>query len=286
MLYRLKNFLRHPLVYVIVFSLLINVLQNGICKENALAVPDFTDETLRCMQIELSREELQEQADESGLELGEYMAAVFVNGGGSIAKDTADNTKKNVRKIRNKLMRFNPQKFKNLSVLLEGLMDDLTYFPVPVSTEDFDWVQYCDSWGGERTYGGTRQHEGTDICAINNTAGVYPVLSATSGTVTNIGWLELGGWRIGITSGNGIYYYYAHLDSYAPLKEGDKVNAGDLLGFMGNTGYSKVEGTKGKFDVHLHFGIYITDDSGEEIAINPYFLLKTIEQKVLYYKYG
>lgn len=57
---------------------------------------------------------------------------------------------------------------------------------------------------------------GTDIMAQNNTPGIYPVLSATAGTVTNIGWLELGGWRIGITSENGIYYYYAHLDSYAP----------------------------------------------------------------------
>ena len=85
--------------------------------------------------------------------------------------------------------------------------------------------------------------------------------------MTNIGWLELGGWRIGITSENGIYYYYAHLDSYAPLSVGDTVTAGQLLGFMGNTGYSKVEGTKGKFDVHLHFGIYVTDENGTELAL-------------------
>lgn len=104
--------------------------------------------------------------------------------------------------------------------------------------------------------------------------------------MTNIGWLELGGWRIGITSENGIYYYYAHLDSYAPLSVGDTVTAGQLLGFMGNTGYSKVEGTKGKFDVHLHFGIYVTDENGTELAVNPCYLLKTIENKVLYYQYG
>ena len=148
------------------------------------------------------------------------------------------------------------------------------------------WVEYCDSWGLERTYGGERRHEGTDIMAQNNTPGIYPVLSATAGTVTNIGWLELGGWRIGITSENGIYYYYAHLDSYAPLSVGDTVTAGQLLGFMGNTGYSKVERTKGKFDVHLHFGIYVTDENGTELAVNPCYLLKTIENKVLYYQYG
>jgi murein DD-endopeptidase MepM/ murein hydrolase activator NlpD len=286
---RLKRILRFPLVFVILFSLLINILQYDILPNISLssaAVVDFSDETLRCMQIEVSKEELTEQAEEAGLETGEYMAALFLSSGLKITRENLSVSSRKIRKMRNKYMRFSPENFRNLSYVLNGLIEDLTYFPIPVSTEGFEWVQYCDSWGGERTYGGTRQHEGTDILALNNTAGIYPVLSATSGTVTNIGWLELGGWRIGITSENGIYYYYAHLDSYADLKKGDKVNAGDLLGFMGNTGYSKVEGTKGKFDVHLHFGIYLTDENGDEIAINPYFLLKTIEQNVMYYKYG
>ena len=47
-----------------------------------------------------------------------------------------------------------------------------------------------------------------------NKDGVYPVISVSDGYISNIGWLELGGWRIGITSCNGIYNYYAHLDSY------------------------------------------------------------------------
>ena len=122
--------------------------------------------------------------------------------------------------------------------------------------------------------------------ADKNIAGVYPIVSISDGTVTNMGWLELGGYRIGIMSAGGTYYYYAHLSAYATgLKEGDTVTAGTLLGFMGNTGYSKVEGTSGKFDVHLHFGIYITGNNGEEIALNPYHLLKNNENKVLYYNY-
>ena len=43
---------------------------------------------------------------------------------------------------------------------------------------------------------------------------------------------------------------------------------------MGNTGYGP-EGTKGKFDVHLHFGIYIDKKCKE--SINPYYSLKYIE---------
>ena len=110
-------------------------------------------------------------------------------------------------------------------------------------------------------------------------------LSASGGTVTNLGWLELGGWRIGITSDNGIYYYYAHLDSYADnMAEGTKIRKGQLIGYMGDSGYSKVEGTVGKFDVHLHFGIYIYAD-GKETALNPYYLLKNISNKILYYQY-
>ena len=43
-----------------------------------------------------------------------------------------------------------------------------------------------------------------------------------------------------------------NLSSYAGIKEGDPISAGDVIGFMGDTGYSKREGTTGKFPVHLH----------------------------------
>ena len=64
----------------------------------------------------------------------------------------------------------------------------------------------------------------------------------------------------------GRIFYYAHLDSYANLKVGDQVKAGQLLGFMGDTGYGEA-GTKGMFPVHLHLGIYIYPD-GTEMSIN------------------
>ena len=47
-----------------------------------------------------------------------------------------------------------------------------------------------------------------------------------------MGWLELGGYRIGIRSTHGAYLYYAHLDSYRKgLAIGDMVKAGDILGY-------------------------------------------------------
>ncbi|MCI8364317.1 MAG: M23 family metallopeptidase, partial [Eubacterium sp.] len=59
------------------------------------------------------------------------------------------------------------------------------------------------------------------------------------------------------------------------LASGDTVKAGETLGYVGNSGYGK-EGTKGKFDVHLHFGMYI-DIQGQEVSINPYEILRYLE---------
>jgi len=166
-----------------------------------------------------------------------------------------------------------------------AIWNDITYFPVPISTIDKKLtVTFTDSWMGERSYGGKRAHEGTDIMAGENVAGRYPVVSMTDGVVTNKGWLEKGGYRIGITSPGGAYFYYAHLSSYANIEEGDTVKAGQLLGFMGDTGYGE-EGTTGKFNVHLHVGIYIYP-GGDEISVNPYWILKFLENHKLNYAYS
>ena len=134
-----------------------------------------------------------------------------------------------------------------------------------------------NGYGTERTYGGKRKHEGIDIISAKDEVGILEICSVTDGVVERLGWNRLGGYRVGIRSENGNYYYYAHLDSYEPkLQEGDKVRAGQRLGVMGNTGYGK-EGTKGKFVVHLHFGIY-RKENNREVSINPYYILKHIQK--------
>lgn len=159
----------------------------------------------------------------------------------------------------------------------KAIWDDLEYFPVAQSSNRKNLtVSFVDSWMYDRNYGGSRGHEGTDIMPSENKSELYPVVSMTDGMVRSMGWLELGGWRIGIDAPGGAYFYYAHLSSYADLKEGDTVKAGDLLGYMGDTGYSKVEGTTGNFPVHLHLGIYLYDGE-DEISINPYPALKYTE---------
>lgn len=165
----------------------------------------------------------------------------------------------------------------------QAVWDDLVYFPVASSGSPDTDVTFEDSWMFDRTYKEDRGHEGTDIMSTENKRGILPVVSMTDGVVQNKGWLELGGYRIGIRSPHGAYFYYAHLDSYADIEEGDEIKAGDLLGFMGDTGYGTEEGTRGKFPVHLHLGIYIYDDD-KEISVNPYPALKYLEDKRLGFK--
>ena len=166
--------------------------------------------------------------------------------------------------------------FKELYGYYKAIFSDIKYFPVPYMNKGADNVSYEDTWYAPRSYGSDRGHEGTDLMASNNTRGYFPIISITDGIIENMGWLEQGGYRIGIRSGSGGYFYYAHLDTYAPeLKEGDTVIAGQLLGFMGDSGYGK-EGTKGKFHVHLHMGIYVQTDT-DEMSVNPYWILGILE---------
>ena len=171
----------------------------------------------------------------------------------------------------------NQDEFSIYMELVDKTFKELQCFPVVKEDGGYP-VSYENTWGAERSYGGTRSHEGCDLMAVSNERGKYKVCSMTDGTVRQIGWLEQGGWRIGIESDTGVYYYYAHLDSYEKeFEAGERVVAGQILGRMGDSGYGKKPGTKGQFAVHLHVGIYMKDLSGKERAVNPYWYLKQLE---------
>ncbi len=110
-------------------------------------------------------------------------------------------------------------------------------------------------------------HEGIDIGAERGT----PILSVAAGTVEAIGWTFYSGMRVGVRGYDGRYYFYAHLSAVAPgLVEGARVEAGSLLGRVGNTGYG-APGERDQFPPHLHFGI---EADGE--WVNPYALLVSL----------
>ena len=140
----------------------------------------------------------------------------------------------------------------------------------------------CDDFGVGRSYGFRRKHLGHDMMGSLGT----PIVAVEGGTVEAMGWNQYGGWRIGIRSfDQKRYYYYAHLQKdkpFAPgLREGDKVQAGDLIGFMGRTGYSHRENVNNIESVHLHFGLELIFDESQkecdsEIWIDVYSLCRLL----------
>lgn len=124
---------------------------------------------------------------------------------------------------------------------------------------------HYDDFGAGRSYGFARKHLGNDMMGSLGT----PIVAVEGGTVEALGWNQYGGWRVGIRSRDRRrYYYYAHLQKDHPfpanLKEGDTVQAGDVIGFMGRTGYSAKENVNNIDAVHLHFGLELIFDESQK----------------------
>ncbi|ATY31299.1 M23 family peptidase [Sphingomonas psychrotolerans] len=129
-------------------------------------------------------------------------------------------------------------------------------------------VQIVDTWGQARA-NGARTHQAADILAPGGT----PVIAAAPGVVEKLFYSEGGG-------GIALYvrspdrqwsYYYAHLQRYAPgVVEGMQVKAGDLLGYVGDTGNA------GAGNYHLHFALshmQPAESWWKGQPVNPYPLL-------------
>lgn len=206
---------------------------------------------------------------ESGRPPSEFLTACMAYGNGRIPSALLDFDTMDYLRLKHLFLQYNRSGYERLNKVYRAVWDDAAVFPVAE-----DGIVYENSWMFERTYGGPRGHEGVDLMPPENLPGYYRVVSMTDGIVEKIGWLEKGGYRIGIRSPSGGYFYYAHLDSYAQdFPVGQWVEAGELLGYMGDSGYGP-EGTRGKFKVHLHLGIYIKTERTEELSVNPYWILK------------
>ncbi len=143
---------------------------------------------------------------------------------------------------------------------------------------------HSDDFGVDRSFGFQRRHRGNDILGSLGT----PIVAVEGGVVEAMGWNRYGGWRIGIRSFDSKrYYYYAHLQKdrpFAPgLQEGNMVQAGDLLGFMGRTGYSDTENVNNISAVHLHFGLQLVFDESQkecasEIWVDVYDIVRLLNR--------
>jgi murein DD-endopeptidase MepM/ murein hydrolase activator NlpD len=143
---------------------------------------------------------------------------------------------------------------------------------------------HCSDFGASRSFGFARKHLGNDLMGALGT----PIVAVEGGVVEAMGWNRYGGWRVGIRSFDSKrYYYYAHLQKdkpFAPgLQEGDIVQAGDLIGFMGRSGYSDKENVDNIETVHLHFGMELIFDESQkecnsEIWIDVYQIVRLLSE--------
>ena len=141
---------------------------------------------------------------------------------------------------------------------------------------------HCADFGVSRSFGYRRKHLGNDLMGSLGT----PIVAVEGGVVEALGWNRYGGWRVGIRSFDSKrYYYYAHLRKDAPfapgLAVGQMVGAGDLIGYMGRTGYSDTENVNNIETVHLHFGMQLIFDESQkecdsEIWIDVYDIVRLL----------
>ena len=122
---------------------------------------------------------------------------------------------------------------------------------------------FVDSWHDSRS--GGRLHIGVDIVGPKGLA-IYAV---TDGTITKMYGAEskLSGNALRLTAADSTYFFYAHLDSFAPgITVGSVVKAGQIVGYMGASGNAGGNS-------HLHFEIH--PGGGE--AVNPYPVVKAVD---------
>ena len=263
-------------------AVLCNVLLTGHIAERVLQINCFSYETAwrNLREHRISQEELLafQKETESTEEFAELLTMYFAT---ECTVSDTDILRDDIAFVK----KYKKDDFEKIYRMVYAVWNDLERFPVgKIASLPDAGGSFANSWMQSRTFGGDRGHEGCDIMASVNERGIYPVYSMTDGTVENIGWLRLGGYRIGVRSDSGAYFYYAHLAEYAKeFKSGERVKAGTLLGFMGDTGYSDTPGTTGMFDVHLHLGVYLNDEDGREFSVNSYpvvqYLYETSEFK-------
>jgi murein DD-endopeptidase MepM/ murein hydrolase activator NlpD len=123
-------------------------------------------------------------------------------------------------------------------------------------------VSFGDSFGAFRGDVPGNWHHGDDLFAPLGA----PILACSDGIVFSVGWNDVGGNRLWLRDSQGNEFYYAHLSAFSPLaKNGRRVKAGEVLGFVGNTGDAAGTPTHLHFEVHPSSLLYL----GYDGAVDP-----------------
>jgi len=151
------------------------------------------------------------------------------------------------------LIRIQPELLRGGRYSISIVVRPSLVFPV----SDHDTRAIGGRYGDPRD-GGRRRHEGLDIFAPRGT----PVLAAAGGVIRSTRRNNLGGNVVWLRDQFGRTHYYAHLDRQAVVR-GQRVQAGDTIGFVGNTGNAR------RTPPHLHFGMYSRGSFDPYPALEP-----------------
>ena len=120
---------------------------------------------------------------------------------------------------------------------------------------------YSDSYGFPRA--DVSYHHGVDIFGQLG----QPLVAVADGTIFSVGWNRIGGNRLWLRDEKGNEFYYAHLSAFSTLAvDGAHVKAGQVVGFMGNTGDAESTPYHVHFEVHPVSRLYL----GYDGAVDPY----------------
>jgi hypothetical protein len=108
---------------------------------------------------------------------------------------------------------------------------------------------FIDTYGDFRSDVHGKWHHGDDIFASLGT----PVVAVADGTINRVGWRKAGGWRLWVRDSLANEFYYAHLSGYArTVFHSRYVKAGQVIGFIGNTGDAFPRASHLHFEIHPH----------------------------------
>jgi len=291
-------------IFFSVFLIIISAFTFSSCKSEASAA--VSSDYIKWVDFDITAQALADTAavDTSGFgsekhyDWVELLAVLAVGNGGDFSKYSRSSLDRITEKLdsgmepedivsNEKLYRYYLDAY---GAVLDGLLGEYTidgerlygvcgFSPIA----DGYYYDHYDDFGDSRSFGYKRSHLGHDMLGSVGT----PITAVESGYVEACGWNMYGGWRVGIRSFDGKrYYYYAHLRKnhpYNDIYEGKIVNAGDVIGYLGMTGYSSKENVNNIEIPHLHFGVQLIFDESQkdgnnQIWIDVYELTKFLSK--------
>ncbi len=288
-MHRSEHFMKAVIRYVLLYILALSILSASVCAADYIKWVDFTP-TEQVLRDTLSLD-IETHSTDTPIRMPSVLACLAVRYGGDFTKYKKADLDKIRERVESgeslsdiasneKLFRYYSQVY---GAVFDGMVCEYDEYTADGVERKYGLCAYSpfaagyyynhyDDFGAARSFGYRRPHLGHDMMGSVGT----PIVAVEAGYVEACGWNRFGGWRIGIRSFDGKrYYYYAHLRKNHPftdIYEGKIVAAGEVIGYLGMTGYSSKENTNNIDIPHLHWGLQLIFDKSQKDGNNQIWL--------------